>query len=127
MLGDCVVHYCMGIERVEAERGEMEEFYGARAEHFQPGSPNYRCARRKASLKRKYGLTPHAYTLLRNGQGGRCACCGDELLGGRDEHVDHCHASGVVRGIVCRCCNSAVGFVKDDPERARMVARYLDR
>lgn len=76
-------------------------------------------------LKSKYGLTPAAYSAMLEGQNGVCAICGDECSTGRRLAVDHCHATGRIRGLLCARCNRAVGFVLDDPERAEAIAAYL--
>jgi hypothetical protein len=59
------------------------------------------------STRRKsvYGLTPEAYDSLLEKQGGKCAICKQE----KPLCVDHCHATGRVRGLLCRACNFAVG------------------
>jgi len=41
-------------------------------------------------------------------------------------HVDHCHATGKIRGILCSSCNQALGLAKDDPELLRKMANYLE-
>lgn len=54
---------------------------------------------------------------------GKCAICGTtEKL-----RVDHCHASGSLRGLLCDSCNKGLGFFKDDPKRLRAALRYLKR
>lgn len=57
-------------------------------------------------------------------QGGACAIC----LQVRTEtlHVDHCHATGAVRGLLCGACNRALGLLNDDPGLIRRAADYLD-
>jgi hypothetical protein len=57
---------------------------------------------------------------MRADQGGECAICG--LVG-----VDHDHATGAVRGILCFRCNAAIGQLDDEPDRARGLAEYLAR
>lgn len=76
---------------------------------------------------KKYGIRLHDYDLLMQKQGGVCAIClrpptGDARLG-----VDHCHSSGVVRGLLCRPCNNALGHLEDDVDRLRRAADYLER
>lgn len=80
---------------------------------------------REASLRRRYGLGLGDLAALRETQGGLCAACGDELQGGRLEHVDHCHTTGRVRGILCLNCNLALGYVQDDPARLQSLIVYL--
>lgn len=54
----------------------------------------------------------------------RCANpgCGDT----KKLHVDHDHATGEVRGLLCRSCNLALGFLRDDADRARGLSEYLN-
>jgi hypothetical protein len=80
----------------------------------------------------KYGLTRRSYETMHAEQGGSCLICG--ALGklypakGRDILVvDHCHTTGKVRGLLCTPCNTTIGFMKDDPERLRKAAAYLER
>lgn len=77
--------------------------------------------------RRAYGLTADAFEALWASQGGSCAVCLDALIRGpRKFHIDHDHLTGAVRGIVCPQCNVAVAMVKEDADRARAVAAYLD-
>lgn len=81
---------------------------------------------RLARLRRKYGLTLEQIGAMNVSQDGRCASCGD-LLDARGLVVDHCHATGMVRGLLCNGCNSLLGMAKDDPDRLRMAIDYLER
>lgn len=74
-------------------------------------------------LRWKYDLTEDEFDAMVEAQGGRCLICcevPDEQL-----VVDHDHGTGVVRGLLCRCCNIGLGFMRDDPERLRRAADYL--
>lgn len=56
-----------------------------------------------------------------------CNICGSTFSSPRDRHIDHDHASGRVRGLLCSHCNIAIGMLKDDPEVVDRAAAYLRR
>lgn len=70
----------------------------------------------------KYGLTQEAYDSMLRGQDSRCAICNEQ----KPLQVDHDHQSGVVRGLLCWECNTALGKLHDDLNIARGVVRYLE-
>lgn len=72
---------------------------------------------------KKYGLTVEQYQALLAAHNGKCAACGDDF--GKRNHIDHCHTTGVVRGLLCNNCNLGVGHFRDDPRRLESAARYL--
>ena len=76
---------------------------------------------------RRYNLSGAELKAKIEGQRGRCAACHGPLTPGRGTHIDHDHASGVVRGILCHDCNLAEGFLHGSPKRARQIAAYLER
>jgi hypothetical protein len=80
-----------------------------------------------AKRKYKYGLSPEGYDALMKQQGSACAICKTPNWADYPPHVDHDHKSGRVRGILCRCCNVAIGLIKDNPKTARTLADYLER
>ncbi|MEU8542805.1 endonuclease VII domain-containing protein [Streptomyces sp. NPDC048717] len=41
-------------------------------------------------------------------------------------HVDHRHATGRVRGVLCFNCHSAIGKLGDDPDVLRRAIAYLE-
>lgn len=88
---------------------------------------------RKRVLK-GHGLTIEQYETMWRGQGGKCANpgCADafplEMPNYRlGLQVDHCHATGRVRGLLCGPCNTALGYTRDDPERLKGLIVYLAR
>jgi hypothetical protein len=85
---------------------------------------------RRHTLKRFYGMTLEDYDRLLAAQRNVCAICkrSNTQAGGRGKnlHVDHCHKTGKVRGLVCHPCNAAMGNAGDDPARLRELADYLE-
>lgn len=86
---------------------------------------------RLRKVKHKYGLSAEEYFALVERADGRCESCGEppatEGGGHQTElHVDHDHATGRVRGLLCHGCNLAIGNLRDDPVKARAAATYLE-
>ena len=67
---------------------------------------------RRAKLLRKYASKPD----------NRCAICGSE-----DKlRLDHCHATGFIRGVLCNSCNLALGLLGDGLGQLRKAVKYLE-
>src|SRR5262249_5100910 len=79
---------------------------------------------RRMYLLRRHGMTLLEYQLRLALQNGACAICKKKPKRGL-LCVDHCHVTGKVRGLLCRKCNSALGFYDDDPQVAQAGAGYL--
>ncbi|MGW0185360.1 endonuclease VII domain-containing protein [Streptomyces sp. NPDC003362] len=78
--------------------------------------------RREGHVKRRYGITEAERDALIDSQGGiRCRC-----LSAPAAHVDHCHETGRVRGVLCFSCNAALGQFKDRPDAIRRAAAYVE-
>lgn len=61
-------------------------------------------------------------------QNHRCAICGGERTGpGTRLHIDHCHKTGKVRGLLCSKCNTVIGLAGEDPVRLMNAALYLEK
>ena len=90
-------------------------------------SPEFREYSKRKHIRNAYGLTPEQYDAMIEVQGGRCAVCREPLDFGQQTHVDHCHATDRIRGILCHPCNIALGNARDDPQRLRDLADYLER
>lgn len=77
-------------------------------------------SKRKAhSRKHNYGITESQYEEMLAAQDGKCRIC-EEVM--NPPHVDHCHSSLMVRGLLCKHCNTGLGHFKDKPERLLRAA-----
>lgn len=72
-------------------------------------------------LQRQYGLSRADYDALVASQNSACAICEEVVM----MHVDHCHSTGVVRGLLCIRCNRGLGYFKDTPKFLTRAAAYL--
>jgi hypothetical protein len=72
-------------------------------------------------LKRRYGITAAAADALLDQQGGLCAIC----RAAPAVHVDHDHATGAVRALLCFNCNGGLGQFKDNPNLLHAAAYYV--
>lgn len=70
-------------------------------------------------------ITEEEYQELSKHQNGQCAVCGYMPPFPKRLHVDHCHRTGGVRGLLCSKCNLGLGLLADDPKRCAAAARYL--
>jgi hypothetical protein len=100
---------------------EERQAYG-RSWYARPGQRE--SVRAKRRLK-AYGVTGEEFDLMLASQNGACAICGTCNPVGC-WHLDHCHATGAIRGVLCRLCNQAIGFARDDVGILRAAIAYLD-
>jgi Recombination endonuclease VII len=93
-------------------------------------------------LRRQFGITAEQFDVMLAAQNGGCAICGGPLdrggvtglNGNMSGHVDHDHGccpgkrscGRCVRGILCGCCNRAIGQLGDDPVMLRRAANYIE-
>jgi hypothetical protein len=78
-------------------------------------------------LRIKFGITLEQYNELFTAQNGGCAICranGPELK--RQLSVDHCHATGKIRGLLCDTCNVGLGYFKDNQNLLAKAIAYLE-
>lgn len=75
--------------------------------------------------ERLYGLSRDEYNELLTDQNGACAICG-RLSEDRALAVDHDHASGSIRGLLCAPCNTGLGVFRDDQLLLQRAIAYLE-
>ena len=93
-----------------------------RAKVYQKENPEQRI-----QSKRRYRY--RGYT-EEHGKIMSCEICSVDLVAGNKgsntQHIDHDHKTGIIRGVLCKSCNTGLGLFKDNPEILREAARYLE-
>jgi hypothetical protein len=93
---------------------------------YKSGLRRCRKCMRAQQIRHDYGIEPEQFDFFIEKQGNACAIC-ERSFEVETPHVDHDHADGHVRGILCRPCNSGLGFFEDSLTMLRRAVRYLDR
>ena len=74
-------------------------------------------------------LTDKDYFVLLVKQNYSCAICGSKTpnngCGNEYFDIDHCHITGLVRGLLCRDCNVTVGVVEKKKEKLILIQQYI--
>lgn len=116
----------------EKRRAGRKKSYQVRKERILEQEKKYRRTRpeskREIQYKRRYGITIEQFDEMVRSQGNRCAICSDEFKPKRKNmtiHVDHCHETMKVRGLLCSRCNVGIGLLNDSIERLKIAIEYL--
>ena len=98
----------------------------ARSERYAQANPE---KVRSRKLKRDHGINIENYDSMLKSQHGLCAICKSppSKANAREMvlHVDHCHNTGKIRGLLCAHCNRMLGLAKDNQETLLKAATYL--
>ncbi|SDG08443.1 Recombination endonuclease VII [Blastococcus aurantiacus] len=70
---------------------------------------------------RRYKLTKQQVAEMRAAQGDKCAICGAP----EPQHLDHDHATGATRALLCQRCNHGLGLFRDSPDFLHAAAFYV--
>lgn len=90
----------------------------------------------KSQRLKRYGIDYDGYNKLREKQSCSCAICGKhetEVSQGRAKtpatalHVDHCHETQAIRGLLCTNCNTILGKCYDDVSILMNAIKYLGK
>ena len=80
---------------------------------------------RERNKERRYGITQEQFDQMLLDQNNRCKICDNDFKNSKDTHIDHCHNTNRVRGLLCNSCNMALGQFNDDIEFMNNAIKYL--
>lgn len=94
---------------------------------------DYKAAQnRKWLLKKKFGMSLEEYQEKFEAQGGTCMVCKQPETGTSGRYrsqkqlaVDHDHATGQIRDLLCLKCNTGIGMFCDNPDLLQTAIEYL--
>jgi len=81
--------------------------------------------RKQYSQLHRYKLTLIEYSTMLQKQNNACALC--LVVFKNTPHIDHCHNTGKIRGLLCDKCNKGLGFFDDDKIKLKRAIKYLSR
>jgi len=120
---DGLARSCRACAREQQRRWREAHPEEARAASRRQYDPAKAAVWNRAALLRRYGLTEADVERMKAEQGGRCAICREVP---RRWVIDHDHATGEVRALLCDPCNRGLGMLGEDPERLRAAAAYVE-
>lgn len=112
------------VERVQRWRDANADRYAAYRREY-AARPERKRAMRDAYYRRTFGISADEFDVLLEAQGGCCAICRKRPERAASLHLDHCHDTGAIRGILCGRCNQGLGLFGDDVGMLDAAVRYL--
>ena len=79
----------------------------------------------RTKLQYRYGLTPELVLTQLQQQHYKCAICSNEISIST-KHVDHCHKTGNIRGLLCAKCNKGIGLFSDNTTVLKNAIKYIE-
>ena len=118
-------NYCKpcSVAKVTASRHKDPTSHRASSKAWREKNPEHHA---DIHARWRYGVERGTYAKMFEAQDGKCAICGTTDTGKMSRfHIDHCHDTGIVRGLLCGPCNTGIGQLKHDPEILRAAIKYL--
>lgn len=83
--------------------------------------------RKSQKLQKAYGISLDQKLVMFDKQNGVCEICQISFDTVAAAHVDHCHTTGNVRGLLCTKCNPGIGFFEDSLDKLKAAQAYLEK
>ena len=83
--------------------------------------------RKNQKLQKSYGISLSEKLNMLKKQNNKCEICKMKFNEISDAHVDHCHITKKVRGLLCTKCNPGIGFFEDSLDKLKSALKYLQK
>lgn len=115
---DCFnIHYREKYRRLDVQ--ERKQLYNKRRKSTTKEK------RKQYRLKHRFGIGYEDFCFMMEKQCSLCAICGDTIS--INAHVDHCHNTGKVRGLLCMHCNTLIGHADENTNVLAKAIEYLEK
>jgi len=125
----CGVSYILGIESTLHKYCSIKcrnKWHTNHSHKKYRNSPQGKQTMRDWRLLKEFGITQEQYDTMLTSQNNSCAICSRANFTGYNWHVDHCHTTGKVRGLLCSKCNQGLGLFEDNLTSLRKAIEYLE-
>lgn len=126
---------CFGIVRKPLKNGIKKEYTNPyckpcrvkyNSENFKKfGKQRCKTQQKDYKLRSKYNITLDDFNKQLELQNNKCAICESEFKKEFHIHVDHCHTTNIIRGLLCTYCNTALGSFQDNIKILNNAIIYL--
>lgn len=116
--------------------GAPSKVKGLCQKHYDLGRPTRHGTpeqQKERALKFQFGISLEKYKTMFESQGGLCAICKkpESALNQKRTNtkllaVDHDHKTGLIRGLLCGRCNTAIGLLQEDPSLLDAAKKYIN-
>jgi len=86
----------------------------------------YRKRHNEYLKEKRYGMSQDQFNKMLVDQNNMCKICNNKFKDKKDTHIDHCHNSNIVRGLLCNNCNMALGQFNDNTDIMDKAIKYLE-
>lgn len=104
-----------------------EKYKAMRKERRRKYYLRYPEKKKERNFRKHRGITIAQKQQMFTSQNGRCAICGELFLNLQDACIDHNHTTKQIRGLLCRMCNCALGYAKENVITLSRCVEYLNK
>jgi hypothetical protein len=118
-------------EKIRGYRRGKRPMTNERRAYLRAYNESHKERRRASQIAKRYNVPLEQAKKLAERVLGKCDICGKRPFSNGKRtlnlHVDHCHSTNKVRGVLCPSCNSGIAFLKDSPKIIENALKYIEK